>query len=387
MNYTRAFSRALLLFCAIGLCSSPSLAQQERQSPAQGQLAQEQSPVILLTGFEPFGVGKPPNPSWEAIQALDGTTWKGYRLVCKRMPVVWGKPLTLLQAWIDQYQPVLILSLGQGGARSFSLESKASILRGRGSDNLQQLAPAANIVENGPGEFLASIDSDGLRQRLSEKGYLIRVSTNAGRYLCEETLYCLEYLKRKKGLGTKVLFCHVPPLGSRLGGQTIDVQYLQRFAIDTLDACCDMYQMRIAPSSVAVIARKQVRYPQEQEIEKFIQGYFQSWSAQQFFRYDACFMRNACIQFLDDRGRLATSPRKIFIAQQRQLAESAPVKRSETAETIKITFEADVVRVVVFWKLTEGAKLTYGYDHFTLIKHDGAWKIVNLLFYGAPAPD
>src|ERR1051325_1201190 len=46
-------------------------------------------PVILLTGFEPFGKDRPANPSWEGIKELDGQTWNGYRLVCKQLPVIW----------------------------------------------------------------------------------------------------------------------------------------------------------------------------------------------------------------------------------------------------------------------------------------------------------
>lgn len=386
MNYARVFRRSILLLCVICVGNPPSYAQQEAQSPAQGQHVRSNAPVILLTGFEPFGVGKPPNPSWEAIKALDGTTWKGYRLVCKQMPVVWGEPLTLLRTWVDQYRPALVLSLGQGRADSFSLESKASNQRGNGSDNLRQLAPHASIAADGPDEFLASIDYERLQQTLSVRGYPIRVSTNAGRYLCEEALYCLEYLKWKKELRAEVLFCHVPPLGTVLNGKTIDAAYLQRFTLDTLDACCNLDQTQGVSSPLAVTARKPATQPQEQEIEKFINGYFQSWSRQQFFRYDSCFMRNACIQFLDERGRLTTTLRKTFIAQQRRLAENAPVKRTEAAESIKISYEANVVHVVVFWKLTAGTELSYGYDHFTLIKKDGTWKIVHLLFYGAPAP-
>ena len=37
------------------------------------------------------------------------------------------------------------------------------------------------------------------------------------------------------------------------------------------------------------------------------------------------------------------------------------------------------------WKLTAGKRVEYGYDHFTLMKQDGQWRIVNLVFYGAPA--
>jgi ABC-type transporter MlaC component len=41
----------------------------------------------------------------------------------------------------------------------------------------------------------------------------------------------------------------------------------------------------------------------------------------------------------------------------------------------------------VYWKLTAGPRLQYGYDHFTLMKQNGEWKIVNLVFYGVKAKE
>src|SRR5688500_6551909 len=63
-------------------------------------------PVILLTGFEPFGPGRPANSSWEGIQSLDGQTRGGFRLVCRRLPVVWGEPERLLASWLAELKPV-----------------------------------------------------------------------------------------------------------------------------------------------------------------------------------------------------------------------------------------------------------------------------------------
>ena len=354
---------------------------------AQDSLDIDDTPTILLTGFEPFGSGKPPNPSWEGIQALHGTNWRGYRIICKRMPVVWGKPLTMLQTWIDQYKPAVILSLGQGGSNAFALESKASGLRGHIRDNQEQFAPRTTIVKGGPKEFSATTDCAQLQRMLSEKGYPIRVSTNAGKYLCEETLYCLEYLKWKRTLSAGVLFCHVPPLKTQLEGKVVDVEYLQQFVLDTIDAYLELTPAPNSPSSKQAANHTRDKHAHEREIERFILRYFRTWSMEEFDNYDACFKRNASIQFMDDKGRLTSHSRKVFIAQQRRLAATSRIKRTEVAESTEITFEADIARAVVYWKLTEGTRVLYGYDHFTLVREGGDWKIVNLLFYSVPRAD
>ena len=54
----------------------------------------------------------------------------------------------------------------------------------------------------------------------------------------------------------------------------------------------------------------------------------------------------------------------------------------EVPTSIDIRFEAKLARAVVAWKLTQGRRVETGYDHFTLIKLGGKWRIVNLVFYG-----
>ena len=76
-------------------------------------VAAADKPVILLTGFEPFGAKRPPNPSWEAIAPLHDTEWHGYRLVAVQLPVVWGAPLKELEPRIQQLKPVAVFSFGQ----------------------------------------------------------------------------------------------------------------------------------------------------------------------------------------------------------------------------------------------------------------------------------
>ena len=73
---------------------------------------------------------------------------------------------------------------------------------------------------------------DGSQKRVIEFVYRL-----AGRYLCEETLYTLEYLKSKNKLET-VLFCHVPPLGTRVGEKSVTAEYIEQFVKDMLEAWC-----------------------------------------------------------------------------------------------------------------------------------------------------
>jgi len=116
-------------------------------------------------------------------------------------------------------------------------------------------------------------------------------------------------------------------------------------------------------------------------VEQTIRRYFQVWSDQDIEAYGALFMDDACIQYLDSNDQLATFSLAPFLAIQKEAHDTAEHRHTEVPESIDIRFEEKLARAVVYYKLTAGPKTDYGFDHFTLVKHKGEWRIVNLLFY------
>lgn len=120
------------------------------------------------------------------------------------------------------------------------------------------------------------------------------------------------------------------------------------------------------------------------EVKKFVEHYFSTWSNVEMDAYADCFLNDAVVQFIDQRGQLHSQTKKTFIAEQRAVQARNPGK--EVPESIEITFEPNLARAVVYWKLTMGQRVDYGYDHFTLARQQGKWKIVNLVFYKSEPP-
>lgn len=358
-------------------------------------LADHAKPVILLTGFEPFGPGRPANPSWEGIRNLHKTDWHGYQIIAQELPVVWGEPLKQLQKLIQQHKPVAVFSFGQGGADAFALESRASNQRSQIPDNDGQLPATMKVISDGPAEFKATLDCEAMMLRLVEKGYSVRVSRRAGQYLCEETLYSLEYLRAKHSDLT-VAFCHVPPLGAVLDGRKVDTEYVRQFVGDYLEAWRSLSSTQkvagdkamptslIAAEPTAQSPEKSSRAtnPELPAVEKLIKHYFLSWSEQRMKDYGDCFADGAVVQEISRGGEIYTQNKVPFVAGQTAYHKSATHKAVEVPVKTEIRFEANLARAVVYWKLTAGPRLQYGYDHFTLIKQGDEWKIVNLVFYG-----
>jgi len=120
--------------------------------------------------------------------------------------------------------------------------------------------------------------------------------------------------------------------------------------------------------------------PQTAEVRQFVQRYFRSWSNQEMNAYAEGFMSTATIKYIDGRGNVDSQGAREFLANQRlfQLINKA----KEAPLSIDIRFEKRLARVVAYWKLEDGSGTPrYGYDHFTLLKQDGKWKILSLTFY------
>ncbi len=355
-------------------------------------------PVILLTGFEPFGEEKPPNPSWEGIAKLDGIEWEGYRIATIQLPVIWGAPLQQLENKIRELRPAAVFSFGQGAPGAFAIETKALNQRGEIPDNAGNLPPLPLIVGDGPTELASSFPFDSVARQLNRQGLNVRLSARAGQYLCEETLYSLETLRRRTPSKPVVAFCHVPPLGSLLGGKPVDAAVVREFVIAFLTAwktvqslpgesASSEFSAGTVSSPVKVdepaktAAPASPVNPERAAVEKLVRNYFKSWSDQRMRDYADCFAENAVIQEVDG-GSVRTQLKDPFVAEQTNYHRIAVFRAVEVPVQTSISFEAELARVVVYWKLTAGPRVQYGYDHFTLAKVDQDWKIVNLVFYG-----
>ena len=387
-----------LLFLVSSLLTDESRGGSSPQSvsaPAPASAAD--LPVIVLTGFEPFGEKRPPNPSWEGIAQLDKTQWQGHRIVAVQLPVVWGAPRQTLAPEIARLNPVAVFSFGQGRPGAFAIETRALNQRGPIPDNTGQTPPQPLVAGDGPTEYRSSFPFQSLCDHLNAAGFQTRISEDAGQYLCEETLFTLELLRRRSKTPPDVAFCHVPPLGSRIGQQLVDAQYIRSFVLQVLAGWQAGSKQPQAPSdtsdtsdsspAAAPVIRGQSpgdgkkSTGEKAAVEKLIEEYFKSWSEQRMQDYGSCFADGAVIQEIGS-GSINTQMKGPFVAQQTTYHKLAIFKAVEVPVRTSIQFEADLCRVVVYWKLTAGPRVQYGYDHFTLMKQKGSWKIVNLVFYG-----
>jgi pyroglutamyl-peptidase len=170
------------------------------------------NPVILLTGFDPFG-GDAVNPSWLLAQALQGQSIGGHTVVSAQLPTVFGQALERLSALHRQLRPALTVCLGQAGGRAaLSIEriginvDDARIPDNRGAQPIDHA-----IVPDGPAAYFASLPIKAMLRAVQRAGVPCEVSQTAGTFVCNHVLYGLMHLLATEGAaGMRGGFVHVP---------------------------------------------------------------------------------------------------------------------------------------------------------------------------------
>jgi pyroglutamyl-peptidase len=167
------------------------------------------APVILLTGFAPFG-GEDVNPSWEAVARLHGERLEGHRIVARLLPVEFGASLEALQAALQETSPVLVLCVGQAGGRAqLSLERVAiNVDDARIPDNAGAAPVDVPIVADGPAAYFTTLPIKAMLAALREAGIPAEVSQTAGTYVCNHVFYGLMHALR--AMHVRGGFMHIP---------------------------------------------------------------------------------------------------------------------------------------------------------------------------------
>ncbi len=173
--------------------------------------ARPAAPVILLTGFEPFG-GESVNPSWLIASALDGETVAGSTVRAVRLPTEFRASLRVLRAALRRHEPRLAVSLGQAGGRAeLSIERIAiNVDDARIPDNADARPIDVPVVRGGPAAYFSTLPVKAIVAGLAARGVPAAVSQTAGTFVCNHVFYGLQHALA----GTRVRsgFVHVPYL-------------------------------------------------------------------------------------------------------------------------------------------------------------------------------
>jgi pyroglutamyl-peptidase len=160
--------------------------------------APRRAPLVLLTGFEPFG-GDQVNPSWLVAQALHGRVIAGARVESLCLPCVFGASLQLLAA----------------NRRALSLERVAINLDdARIADNAGAQPVDLPVLPGGPAAHFSTLPIKAMVNAVQQAGLPAELSHTAGTFVCNHVFYGLMQQLRKRR-GVRGGFMHLPPLPSQ----------------------------------------------------------------------------------------------------------------------------------------------------------------------------
>jgi pyroglutamyl-peptidase len=185
-----------------------------RIGAAPARLA-SRAPCILVTGFGPFP-GVPVNASAILVAALRDAPPFGAaiaRLHMAVLPTDWAEAPARARALIEELAPDLVLHFGVSArARDFQIETRAFNLR-RSSPDCAGRLPGGNYVKpSGPPVLGATLPAALLVRQLGLAGIPASLSRDAGRYLCNATLYSSLLHGRSLQRPPRIGFVHIPAL-------------------------------------------------------------------------------------------------------------------------------------------------------------------------------
>lgn len=174
------------------------------------------SPVLLLTGFEPFG-GASTNPSQQIVRALDGRRAAGHQIVGAVLPCVFGGARRELARLLRQHRPTVVVCLGVAEGRTAITPERVAINLedARIPDNAGAQPRDRPVVRGGPAAYWSTLPVKAIVAELERHGIPAAVSHTAGTFVCNHVFYALRHAVRRRRV--RAGFIHVPPAVARPG--------------------------------------------------------------------------------------------------------------------------------------------------------------------------
>src|SRR2546427_12129565 len=203
----------------------------------------------LVTGFEPYG-GRGMNPSAEVVTRLDGLEIEGARVIGRVLPVSFGALRACVRELMQEIDPALVVSLGLcPGEPTIRLERVALNLADfEIPDNDGLLLRDDVVAAAAPTAIASTLPLRAIEGALLRAGIPARLSTTAGTFLCNTTMYTFLHTE-PAGRGVPCGFVHLPYLPEQVAAL---LQDLRKEQVLELHQRADLASMSLATMVEAV---------------------------------------------------------------------------------------------------------------------------------------
>jgi len=172
------------------------------------------SKVVLVTGFEPFGVYLT-NPSQLIAETLNGSTLNDAEIIGIVLPIDFDKSVEITRDAIEQYHPDMVISLGlHAKSPMIEVEKIGFNLKRYQKDDGTWSFPQ-RIDKNGPFLRITSLKTNDIARKIRDANIPARQSFFAGMYICNALFYEVLGFAEDQNLNSTIGFIHVPLLDSQ----------------------------------------------------------------------------------------------------------------------------------------------------------------------------
>lgn len=179
---------------------------------------------MILTGFEGYG-GRGVNPAEEIIKVLDGQIVAGTTISGHILPVTYRGLRQRLHDIVHDGKPEALIALGLWpGEPVIRLERFAVNLNAFEIPDNEENLEYGPVAEDGALAYSASLPVEAIQERLLAADIPARLSSSAGNFLCNATMYCVLEAVQQAGLDIRCGFMHVPYLPSQVAGIIADLR-------------------------------------------------------------------------------------------------------------------------------------------------------------------
>jgi pyroglutamyl-peptidase len=170
--------------------------------------------IVLVTGFEPFGM-YPINPSQVIAETLNGSTLNDAEIIGIVLPVNFTTSVARAREAIEMYHPDLVISLGLNAkAKVIEVEKIGVNIKRYPKDDGSWSFPQ-RIDTQGPFLRITSLNTHDIARKIRDADIPAKQSFFAGSYICNALFYGLLGYTKDQNLTTSIGFIHVPLLDSQ----------------------------------------------------------------------------------------------------------------------------------------------------------------------------
>ena len=174
---------------------------------------------ILVTGFGPFP-GVDVNPTQVLAEQFSRTTMNGLKVVARVLDVSFERSAAQVREVIEGQgnAPRAIIHFGVSvGADKIHIERQAVNRKAAGIPDVDGHHYEGDVIcsTHALDDVLdTAVDVEALVKSLNQAGLQAYLSDDAGRYVCNSTYFNSLAMLLETGIGSLVLFVHIPSIGS-----------------------------------------------------------------------------------------------------------------------------------------------------------------------------